>query len=666
MTQEVESARTNPHWYREAIIYQAHVRAFLDSTSDGVGDFPGLTSRLGYLEDLGIDTLWLLPFYPSPLKDDGYDIADYENIHPAYGTMDDFDRFIEEAHRRRIRVITELVINHTSDQHPWFQAARRAPAGSPARDFYVWSHTNLKYQGAPIIFSDTETSNWTWDDAAGAYYWHRFFHHQPDLNYDNPAVLEAVVQVMHFWLDRGVDGLRLDAVPYLIEREGTPCENLEETHIVLKRIRAAMDARYADRVLLAEANQWPAEVRPYFGDGDECHMAFHFPLMPRMFMAVRQEDRYPIVEILRQTPEIPESCQWGLFLRNHDELTLEMVTDEERDYMYQTYATDPQMRINDGIRRRLAPLMENSRRRIELMTSLLFSLPGTPVIYYGDEIGMGDNIYLGDRNSVRTPMQWTGDRNGGFSRADAARLYAPVISDPVYGFTAVNVEAQERAPFSLLNWMKRMITLRKQHAVFGRGEIEFVPSPNRKVLAYVRRDTSDTILCVANLSRSVQPVELDLSRFQGMIPVEMLGQTEFPRIGQQPYFLSLGAYAFTWFRLLQTAPSTTERTTPETTAAIADLPPLFVGAVWDTLLDGSVRALIERDLLGPFLQRQPWFQGDRPKSVRFKDWGLLLRWSGADLPDDCRSRARRSVRRARTRRSPACISFRSRLDRPRA
>ena len=646
MTQEVESARTNPHWYREAIIYQAHVRAFVDSTSDGVGDFPGLTSRLGYLEDLGIDTLWLLPFYPSPLKDDGYDIADYENIHPAYGTMDDFDRFIEEAHRRRIRVITELVINHTSDQHPWFQAARRAPAGSPARDFYVWSHTNLKYQSAPIIFSDTETSNWTWDDAAGAYYWHRFFHHQPDLNYDNPAVLEAVVQVMHFWLDRGIDGMRLDAVPYLIEREGTPCANLEETHIVLKRIRAAMDARYADRVLLAEANQWPAEVRPYFGDGDECHMAFHFPLMPRMFMAVRQEDRYPIVEILRQTPEIPESCQWGLFLRNHDELTLEMVTDEERDYMYQTYATDPQMRNNRGIRRRLAPLMENSRRRIELMTSLLFSLPGTPVIYYGDEIGMGDNIYLGDRNSVRTPMQWTGDRNGGFSRADAARLYAPVISDPVYGFTAVNVEAQERAPFSLLNWMKRMITLRKQHALFGRGEIEFVPSPNRKVLAYVRRDTSDTILCVANLSRSVQPVELDLSRFQGMIPVEMLGQTEFPRIGQQPYFLSLGAYAFTWFRLLQTAPSTTERTTPETTAPSPDVPSLFVGAVWDTLLDGSVRALIERDLLGPFLQRQPWFQGDRPRSVRFQGLGsapggpepIFLTIVEADLDDPSEER----------------------------
>ena len=666
MTQEVESARTNPHWYREAIIYQAHVRAFLDSTSDGVGDFPGLTSRLGYLEDLGIDTLWLLPFYPSPLKDDGYDIADYENIHPAYGTMDDFDRLIEEAHRRRIRVITELVINHTSDQHPWFQAARRAPAGSPARDFYVWSHTNLKYQGAPIIFSDTETSNWTWDDAAGAYYWHRFFHHQPDLNYDNPAVLEAVVQVMHFWLDRGVDGMRLDAVPYLIEREGTPCENLEETHIVLKRIRAAMDARYADRVLLAEANQWPAEVRPYFGDGDECHMAFHFPLMPRMFMAVRQEDRYPIVEILRQTPEIPESCQWGLFLRNHDELTLEMVTDEERDYMYQTYATDPQMRINGGIRRRLAPLMENSRRRIELMTSLLFSLPGTPVIYYGDEIGMGDNIYLGDRNSVRTPMQWTGDRNGGFSRADAARLYAPVISDPVYGFTAVNVEAQERAPFSLLNWMKRMITLRKQHAVFGRGEIEFVPSPNRKVLAYVRRDTSDTILCVANLSRSVQPVELDLSRFQGMIPVEMLGQTEFPRIGQQPYFLSLGAYAFTWFRLLQTAPSTTERTTPETTAAIPDRAAALrrrgLGHAARRFGPGAHRTRSARTLSAA----TALVPGRSAEVGPLQGLGSAPPRSGADLPDDCRSRARRSVRRARRRRSAASISSRSRLDRPRA
>jgi maltose alpha-D-glucosyltransferase/alpha-amylase len=612
-------------WYKHAVIYQVHVRAFLDSTSDGVGDFAGLTSKLGYLEELGVDTLWLLPFYPSPLRDDGYDIADYENIHPSYGTLAEFDGFIAEAHRRNLRVITELVINHTSDQHPWFQAARRAPAGSPERERYVWSHTNQKYHGVPIIFSDTETSNWTWDDTAGAYYWHRFFHHQPDLNFDNPDVLDAVIRVMHFWLDRGVDGMRLDAVPYLIEREGTPCANRDETHAVLKRIRAEMDARHRDKVLLAEANQWPAEVRPYFGDGDECHMAFHFPLMPRMFMAVRQEDRHPIVEILRQTPDIPDTCQWGIFLRNHDELTLEMVTDEERDYMYQAYATDPLMRINGGIRRRLAPLMENSRRRIELMNSLLFSLPGTPVIYYGDEIGMGDNIYLGDRNGVRTPMQWTGDRNAGFSRADAASLYAPLISDPVYGYTAVNVEGQERAPFSLLNWMKRLIGLRQQHQVFGAGAIEFVPSPNHKVLAYVRRDETDTILCVANLSRTIQPVELDLTPFRGMVPVEMLGHSEFPRIGEEPYFLSLGAYGFNWFRLQPAAPAITERTIPEATVAVPDVPALLVGPVWDTLLDGTVRSLIERDLLCAFLHRQPWFQGTRPRAARFIDWGLLRR-----------------------------------------
>jgi maltose alpha-D-glucosyltransferase / alpha-amylase len=617
---------SDPLWYKDAIIYQAHVRAFLDTNHDGVGDFRGLTEKLDYLEGLGVDTVWLLPFYPSPLRDDGYDIADYENIHPAYGTLADFDRFIAEAHRRNIRVITELVINHTSDQHPWFQAARRAPAGSRERNFYVWSETNQKYLGVPIIFSDTEKSNWTWDDVAGAYYWHRFFHHQPDLNFDNPDVLNAVVKVMHFWLDRGVDGMRLDAVPYLIEREGTPCANLEETHTVLKRIRAEMDARHANRLLLAEANQWPADVRPYFGDGDECHMAFHFPLMPRMYMALRQEDRHPIVEILRQTPDIPDTCQWGIFLRNHDELTLEMVTDDERDYMYQTYAADPQMLINGGIRRRLAPLMENSRRRIELMTSLLFSLPGTPVIYYGDEIGMGDNIYLGDRNGVRTPMQWTGDRNAGFSRADAARLYAPPISDPVYGFPAVNVEGQERSPFSLLNWMKRMISQRKQHAVFGRGTIEFLLARNRKVLAYVRRDKDEVILCVANLSRSIQPVELDLSPFQGLSPIEMLGQTEFPRITDRPYFLSLGAYAFHWFRLQQPAPMVTERSTsPETAASVPTLPPLMVGPVWDTVFDGTVRTLVERDFLGPFLQRQPWVQGTGLRSARFIDWGALRR-----------------------------------------
>ena len=617
----------DPLWYKDAVVYQAHVRAFFDSTDDGVGDFTGLTQKIPYLEDLGVNAIWLLPFYPSPLRDDGYDIADYENIHPSYGTLADFDRFIEEAHRRGIRVITELVINHTSDQHPWFQAARRAPAGSPERDFYVWSETKQKYEGVRIIFTDSETSNWSWDDTAKAYYWHRFFHHQPDLNFDNPAVLEAVIDVMRFWLDRGVDGLRLDAVPYLIERESTICENLEETHDILKKMRAALDRRYPDRMLLAEANQWPADVRPYFGDGDECHMAFHFPLMPRMFMAVRQEDRHPIVEILRQTPDIPENCQWAMFLRNHDELTLEMVTDEERDYMYQAYAADPQMRINVGIRRRLANLMENSRRRIELLNSLLMSMPGTPIIYYGDELGMGDNIYLGDRNGVRTPMQWTGDRNGGFSKADPARLYAPPIMDPVYGFQAINVEAQERSPFSLLNWMKRMIGLRKQTRVFGRGTIEFLPSRNRKVLTYVRKWQDDTILCVANLSRAVQPVELDLGRFKGMIPVEMLGLTEFPRIGELPYFLTLPGYAFYWFRLQQAATPIAARVAPEQSTEISLAPALFMGAAWDTLLEGNVRTLIERDLLAGFLQRQRWFGAKaRPiRAARFVDWGLLRR-----------------------------------------
>jgi maltose alpha-D-glucosyltransferase/alpha-amylase len=616
---------SNALWYKDAVVYQVHVRAFFDSTNDGVGDFVGLTEKLEYVESLGVNTIWLLPFYPSPLRDDGYDIADYENIHPSYGTLSDFDRFIEEAHRRQLRVVTELVINHTSDQHPWFQAARRAPAGSPERDFYVWSETNQKYQGVRIIFTDTEKSNWTWDDTAKAYYWHRFFHHQPDLNFDNPAVLDAVIRVMRFWLDRGVDGLRLDAVPYLIEREGTICENLEETHAVLKQIRRALDASYPDRMLLAEANQWPADVRSYFGDGDECHMAFHFPLMPRMFMAVRQEDRHPIVEIMRQTPDIPDNCQWAMFLRNHDELTLEMVTDEERDYMYQAYATDPQMRINVGIRRRLAPLLENSRRRIELLHGLLFSMPGTPVIYYGDEIGMGDNIYLGDRNGVRTPMQWTGDRNGGFSRADPARLYAPPIMDPVYGYQAINVEAQTRSAYSILNWMRRMLGLRKQFTVFGRGTIDFLPAHNRKVLIYIRQLGEETILCVANLSRSVQPVELDLSRFKGMIPIEMLGLTEFPRIGDLPYFLTIGPYAFYWFRLQQASTSVAARVAPEPSVEIAQAPGLLVGAVWESLLDGHVRTLIERERLLPFLQRQRWFGGKarRMRTARFIDWGVF-------------------------------------------
>jgi len=614
-------------WYKDAVIYQAHVRAFLDTTGDGVGDFQGLTQKLDYLQSLGINCLWLLPFYPSPLRDDGYDIADYENIHPIYGTLADFDRFVDEAHRRDIRIITELVINHTSDQHPWFQTARRATAGSAERDFYVWSDTKQKYHGVRIIFTDTEASNWSWDDTARAYYWHRFFHHQPDLNFDNPAVLERVIKAMQFWLDRGVDGLRLDAVPYLIEREGTICENLDETHLILKKIRAALDDRYPDRMLLAEANQWPADVRPYFGDGDECHMAFHFPLMPRMFMGIRQEDRHPITEILRQTPDIPENCQWAMFLRNHDELTLEMVTDEERDYMYQVYASDPQMRINVGIRRRLAPLLENSRRRIELMNALLFSMPGTPVIYYGDEIGMGDNIYLGDRNGVRTPMQWTGDRNAGFSRADPARLFAPPIMDPVYGYQAVNVEAQERSPYSLLNWMKRMIGLRKQTTVFGRGTIEFLPARNRKVLPYVRRDQNDIVLCVANLARSVQPIELDLSQFKGMTPVEMLGLTEFPKIGELPYFLTLSPYSFYWFKIEQAPTSVIARTVPETATDVPEAPALLVGAAWETLLDGNVRTLIERDLLLPFLMRQRWFGGKsrRTRLARFVDWGLLRR-----------------------------------------
>src|ERR671926_1555509 len=528
----------DPFWYKDAIIYEAHVRAFFDSNNDGIGDFPGLTSRLDYLQGLGINALWLLPFYPSPLRDDGYDIADYENIHPSYGTLADFDRFMEEAHKRDIRVITELVINHTSDQHPWFQAARRAPAGSVERDYYVWSETNRKYEGVRIIFTDTETSNWAWDDTAKAYYWHRFFHHQPDLNFDNPHVIEAVIKVMQFWLDRGVDGLRLDAVPYLIEREGPICENLPETHAILRLIRSELDAKYSNRMLLAEANQWPADVRPYFGDGDECHMAFHFPLMPRMFMALRQEDRHPITEILRQTPDIPDNCQWGLFLRNHDELTLEMVTDEERDYMYSEYAKDPRMKINIGIRRRLAPLLDGGRDEIELMHAILFSLPGSPVLYYGDEISMGDNVYLGDRDGVRTPMQWTGDRNGGFSRADFAQLYLQPLMDPVYGFQAVNVEAQLRTPTSLLRWLRRFIALRKEHPVFGLGTYEPLSPDNPKIFAHVRRWEEDIVLCVHNLARSAQAAQLDLSEFEGMVPEEMFGRTRFPAIGELPYLLT--------------------------------------------------------------------------------------------------------------------------------
>src|SRR5919106_366918 len=614
----------DPLWYKDAVIYEVHVRAFYDSSGDGIGDFPGLTQKLPYLQDLGVTCLWLLPFYPSPLRDDGYDIADYTSVNPMYGTLDEFRRFVDEAHALNIRVLTELVINHTSDQHPWFQRARQAPTGSPERDYYVWSDTDTKYAGTRIIFVDTEKSNWTFTQLAGQYYGHRFFSHQPDLNFDNPAVLEAVLDVMRFWLDMGVDALRLDAIPYLIEREGTINENLPETHVVLKEIRRALDARYRGRILLAEANQWPSDVRAYFGDGDECHMAFHFPLMPRMFMGLRQEERHPIVEIMNQTPEIPESCQWAIFLRNHDELTLEMVTDEERDYMYAQYAAEPQMRLNVGIRRRLAPLMENSRPRIELMNSLLFSMPGTPILYYGDEIGMGDNVYLGDRNGVRTPMQWSSDRNGGFSRADPGRLFLPAIMDPVYGYDAINVEAQERLPFSLLNWMKRMIALRRQHPVFGRGSIEFIRTDNRKVLTYVRRYQKDVVLCVANLSRAVQPVQVPLVQFGGLTPVEMLGQTEFPRVADQNYFLTLAPYGFYWFQLQEVVTDITARMAPVPEEP-ATVPALFAGVVWDSILDGSMRSIIERQALVSFLERQRWFGGKaRPlASARFVDWTTL-------------------------------------------
>ena len=543
--------RDDPQWYRDAIIYQMHVKAFFDSTNDGVGDFGGLTEKLDYIADLGVTAIWLLPFYPSPLRDDGYDIADFSRVHPDYGSLREFRTFVREAHRRGLRVITELVVNHTSDQHPWFVEARSS-RDSEKRDWYVWSDSDQRYADARIIFTDTEQSNWAWDQGTQQYYWHRFFSHQPDLNYDNPQVVRAVMRVMRFWLDLGVDGLRLDAVPYLVEREGTSGENLPETHAVLKRLRKGMDKRHAGRMLLAEANQWPPDVLPYFGDGtDECHMAFHFPLMPRIWIALRREDRFPIVEIMDQTPDIPDGCQWALFLRNHDELTLEMVTDEERDFMYAEYAREARMRINLGIRRRLAPLVDNSRRRLELLNSLLFSMKGTPVIYYGDEIGMGDNVYLGDRNGVRTPMQWTGDRNAGFSKADVHALYAPLVADAVYGYQAVNVEAQQRVPGSLLNWMKRLMRVRRAHQVFGRGTLEFLHPENRRVLAYLREHEGVSVLCVANLSRFAQYVELDLSRFNGREPVELIGRVHFPRIGELPYLLTLGPHDFFWFELTE-------------------------------------------------------------------------------------------------------------------
>jgi maltose alpha-D-glucosyltransferase/alpha-amylase len=605
----------DPLWYKDAVIYQLNVKAFLDSNDDGIGDFQGLTSKLGYIRDLGVNTIWLMPFYPSPLKDDGYDIADYKNVHPQYGTLEDFRTMLREAHRLGLKVVTELVINHTSDQHPWFQAARKAPAGSPERDFYVWSETDQKYLGTRIIFIDTETSNWTFDPVAKQYYWHRFFSHQPDLNFDNPRVMSAVLEIMRFWLDMGVDGFRLDAIPYLVEREGTNNENLRETHDVIKRLRAAIDANYKNRFLLAEANQWPEDVREYFGDGDECHMAYHFPLMPRIYMSIAQEDRYPISEIMQQTPDIPESCQWAIFLRNHDELTLEMVTSKERDYMYTTYAADVRARINLGIRRRLAPLMENDRERIKLMNSLLLSMPGSPIVYYGDEIGMGDNVFIGDRNGVRTPMQWSPDRNAGFSRADPQRLYLPPIMDPIYGYPSINVEAQSRDPSSLLSWTKRMLAVRKNTQAFGRGTRRFLRPGNRKILAYLREYGEDSLLCVANLSRSAQPVELNLPEFKGRVPVEMLGRTTFPPIGDLPYLLTLAGYGFYWFKLTKDAEAPSWH---EHVLSLDERPVLVLFDGWSSLFRDRVvpwrigmaektRMQFETDTLPRFIETQRWY-----------------------------------------------------------
>jgi len=608
----------DPLWYKDAIIYELHVKAFCDGNGDGVGDFPGLITRLDYLQELGVNTLWLLPFYPSPMRDDGYDISDYHNIHPSFGEMADFRRLIDEAHRRGLRVITELVVNHTSDQHPWFQAARRSPPGSVKRDYYVWSDRDTKFSETRIIFTDTEQSNWAWDEVAQAFYWHRFFSHQPDLNYNNPHVFKAMMHTMRFWFDAGVDGMRLDAVPYLCVRDGTSNENLPETHAVIRQMRAELDGHYQNRMFLAEANQWPEDVREYFGNGDECHMAYHFPLMPRMYMAIAQEDRHPIVEIMEQTPDIPDTCQWALFLRNHDELTLEMVTDRERDYLYQTYASDPQARLNLGIRRRLAPLLDNDRHRIELMYLLLMTMPGSPILYYGDEIGMGDNIQLGDRNGVRTPMQWDGGPNGGFSKADPDRLYLPPISDPVYGYGAVNVEAQHRNPSSLLNWTRRLIAMRKSHRAFGRGTLRFLRPGNRKILAYLREYENEAILCVANMSRAPQPVELDLTVFKGRVPVELMGRSRFPPIGELPYLLTLSGHGFYAFRLAADVEAPLwheERPVPP------DLPVLvLVDTGWRTLFarieDGEgvnqlmvrrAREQLEHQIIPRYFRTQPWF-----------------------------------------------------------
>ncbi|TPV97686.1 MAG: Trehalose synthase/amylase TreS [Beijerinckiaceae bacterium] len=613
--------RNDLQWYRDAIIYQLHVKSFFDANNDGIGDFGGLTQKLDYIKDLGATAVWVMPFYPSPLRDDGYDISYYLGINPAYGGLRDFKRFLREAHERGLRVITELVINHTSDQHPWFKRARAAKPGSAARNFYVWASTDKGYKDAPVIFLDTEKSNWTWDDQAKAFYWHRFYAHQPDLNFDNPRVLEAVLDVMAYWLDMGVDGLRLDAIPYLIEREGTNCENLPESHAVIKRIRAAVDARYPDRMLLAEANLWPEETAQYFGQGDECHMAFHFPLMPRIYMALAQEDRHPITDIMRQTPEVPDGAQWAIFLRNHDEMTLAMVTGTERDYLWSFYAADPRARINLGIRRRLAPLLENDRRKIELLNSLLFSMPGTPIIYYGDEIGMGDNIYLGDRDGVRTPMQWSLDRNGGFSRADPAKLFLPAIQDPVYGFSAVNVEAQLVSPSSLLTWMRRIIAVRRSHVSFGRGSLRFPHPSNRKVLVYLREFQGERILCVANVSRAPQAVELDLSEFKGAVPVELTAGSLFPAIDSRSYLLTLPAYGFFWFRL-EPAEETKDRHDQHVTPGLFTL--VATGKL-ETILAGRERVAFERTVAPRFLPSRRWFghKETQVAGISVRDFAVL-------------------------------------------
>jgi maltose alpha-D-glucosyltransferase/alpha-amylase len=600
-----EKLAPDPAWYRDAIIYEVRVRSFFDSNDDGIGDFRGLTGKLDYLQDLGVNAIWVLPFYPSPLRDDGYDIADYTDVHPDVGTLADLEELVAAAHRRGIRIITELVLNHTSDQHPWFKRARRAPPGSVERDFYVWSDTSDRYREARIIFKDFEHSNWSWDPVVKAYYWHRFYAHQPDLNFGSPAVREALLGVVDFWFDKGIDGLRLDAVPYLYEAEGTNCENLPETHAFIRELRAHVDSRYADKMLLAEANQWPEDASAYFGDGDECHMNFHFPLMPRMFMAIHMEDRFPLLDILAQTPQLPPSCQWALFLRNHDELTLEMVTDEERDYMYRAYAHDTAMRINLGIRRRLAPLVGNDRRKMELLTGLLLSLPGTPVLYYGDELGMGDNVYLGDRNGVRTPMQWSADRNAGFSRANPQRLILPVIIDPEYHYESLNAEAQQNNTNSLLWWTKRLIALRKRFRAFGRGSIEFLTPENHRVLAFVREHEGESVLVVANLSRFVQFVELDLARWRGTVPHELGGHTAFPPIGELPYLLTLGGHAFYWFAL--------EPPTAAAEAATAYEPPVIECASAEGLLAGrgddhhDERALLA-EALTLFATTRRWFR----------------------------------------------------------